>query len=157
MTRWAVALLLYAGLAMAALANDELDAAFPKDVVIVEASQFACHRFDVYLALNNRQRARGLMFVRDLPEMTGMLFVYEQDGYVSMWMKNTFIPLDMVFARRDGSVSSVARHTEPQSLRSVAAIEPVAFVLELNAGLTEKLYIDDGSRLVWEPADGLVE
>jgi uncharacterized membrane protein (UPF0127 family) len=94
------------------------------------------------------------MFVRDLPQFTGMLFVYDGSSTVSMWMKNTFIPLDMVFARRDGTVSSIVRNTEPQSLRSIASIEPVAFVLELNAGTTERLFIDESSRLVWGPANG---
>jgi uncharacterized membrane protein (UPF0127 family) len=60
----------------------------------------------------------------------------------------------MVFARRDGTVSSIVRNTEPQSLRSIASIEPVAFVLELNAGTTERLFIDESSRLVWGPANG---
>lgn len=135
-------------------ANEELDAVFGKDVLIIEASAFACHRFDVYIAANNAQRGRGLMFVRDLPQYTGMLFVYDGSSTISMWMKNTFIPLDMVFVLRDGTVSSVVRDTEPQSLRSIASIEPVAFVLELNAGTTERLFIDEDSRLVYEPANG---
>jgi uncharacterized membrane protein (UPF0127 family) len=132
-------------------AEDNLDDAFDKDVLIVEASEFACHRLDIYLALNNAQRARGLMYVRNLPATTGMLFVYEPDSRVSMWMKNTYISLDMVFAREDGTVSSVARNTEPLSLRSVASIERIRFVLELNAGMAERLRIDEDSRLVWEP------
>lgn len=134
-----------------AAGDDELDAAFGKDVLIIEASAFACHRFDIYLASNDQQRSRGLMFVRDLPASTGMLFVYDSTRVISMWMKNTFIPLDMVFARRDGTVSSVAHQTEPQSLRSVASIEPVRFVLELNAGTAKRLFIDENSRLIWEP------
>ena len=134
-----------------AAGDDELDAAFGKDVLIIEASAFACHRFDIYLASNDQQRSRGLMFVRDLPASTGMLFVYDSTRVISMWMKNTFIPLDMVFARRNGTVSSVAHQTEPQSLRSVASIEPVRFVLELNAGTAKRLFIDENSRLIWEP------
>ncbi|HEX9852471.1 MAG TPA: DUF192 domain-containing protein, partial [Woeseiaceae bacterium] len=66
----------------------------------------------------------------------------------SMWMKNTYIPLDMVFIRGDGRVSSVARNTEPLSLRSVSSTEPVNYVLELNAGVTQRLSIDAGSLLV---------
>jgi len=134
-------------------ADDSLDEAFSKDVLIIEASAHACHRFDVYLALNSSQRARGLMHVRSLPPATGMLFVYERDDYLSMWMKNTFIPLDMIFARADGSISSVVRNTEPMSLRSIASTEPVNFVLELNAGITERLFIDENSRLVLETVD----
>jgi len=135
-----------------AVANEALDAAFEKDVLIIEASEFACHRFDIYVASNNQQRARGLMHVRELPARAGMLFVYDRNDSVSMWMKNTYIPLDIVFARRDGTVSSIAHDTEPLSLRTIASIEPVAFVLELNAGTTKRLIIDENSRLVWESA-----
>jgi len=140
-------------LANSGAADEELDAAFAKDVLIIEASQYACHRFDIYLAKDDIQRSRGLMFVRELPQTTGMLFVYDRSQRVSMWMRNTYIPLDMVFARRDGTVSSIAQHTEPMSLRSVISIEAVDFVLELNAGTAERLFIDEDSRLWWEPAN----
>ena len=146
-----VSALLFAIVANAAA--DSLDEAFSKDVLIIEASAHACHRFDVYLAISNPQRARGLMHVRHLPPDTGMLFIYERSDYLSMWMKNTYIPLDMIFARLDGSISSVVRNTEPMSLRSIAATEPVSFVLELNAGITEKLFIDENSRLVLQTVD----
>jgi uncharacterized membrane protein (UPF0127 family) len=137
--------------AVTAFADDDLDDAFDKDVLLIEASEFACHRLDIYLALSNAQRARGLMHVRNLPTTTGMLFVYEPESRISMWMKNTYISLDMVFARKDGTVSSVASNTEPLSLRSVASIEPVTFVLEINAGTAERLHIDENSRLLWDP------
>jgi uncharacterized membrane protein (UPF0127 family) len=137
-----------------ACADDELDQRFGKDVLVVVASERACHRFDVFLALTPAQRARGLMFVRDLPATTGMLFVYEEAERVSMWMKNTYIPLDMVFARADGSIAWVARDTEPLSLRSIASPEPVNFVLELNAGTAARLSIDEHSYLLLEPAHG---
>ena len=154
MRRWFLFTVIAVVLAAPASANEELDAAFGKDVLIIEASALGCYRFDVYLAISREQQARGLMFVRDLPQATGMLFVYEGNRVISMWMKNTLIPLDMVFARKDGTVSSVARNTEPLSLRSVASTEPVTFVLELNAGTAEQLSIDEGSRLIWEPARG---
>jgi hypothetical protein len=77
-----------------------------------------------------------------------MLFIYRDAAMHSMWMKNTYIPLDMLFIRGDGAVSSVVRSTEPLSLRSIAANEAVSFVLELNAGVTERLHIDSGSRLI---------
>ena len=142
-------------LAAASQAQDEakllpLDEAFAKGVLIVSASDKACLRFDVYFATNNAQRARGLMFVRDMPETTGMLFIYESEDYLSMWMKNTFIPLDILFVRADGSVSSIAYNTEPQSLKSISALEPVRYVLELNAGVAEKFSIDKYSLLDWD-------
>lgn len=128
-----------------------LDAMFERDALVVVANDGARHHFDIYLATNLEQQRRGLMFVRDLPERTGMLFVYEDEASRSMWMKNTYIPLDIVFARSDGTVSSVIRDTEPQSLRSLASTEPVAFVLELNAGVSRRYDIGAGSRLIWSP------
>ena len=141
-------------LASSALAqNSDLDEAFEKDVLIIHASEHACYRLDIYLAMNNEQRARGLMHVRSLPQTTGMLFVYESDGYLSIWMKNTYIPLDIVFARADGSVSSIEYDAEPLSLRSMEALEPVRYVLELNAGVAKRLSIDRYSRLEWQPKE----
>ncbi len=141
-------------LASSALAqNSDLDEAFEKDVLIIHASEHACYRLDIYLAMNNEQRARGLMHVRSLPQTTGMLFVYESDGYLSIWMKNTYIPLDIVFARADGSVSSIEYDAEPLSLRSMQALEPVRYVLELNAGVAKRLSIDRYSRLEWQPKE----
>ena len=147
--RIAIASLAFA--AVPASANPELDEFFGKDVLIIEASEHACYRFDIYIAATDAQRSRGLMFVRDMPESTGMLFLYSGDHVASMWMKNTFISLDIVFARLDGTVINVIRNTEPQSLKSLSALEPTGFVLELNAGVTERLVIDDRSRLIWEP------
>lgn len=152
--KWIPSFVLILLIAIPAFGNEELDRRFSKDVLIIEASEHACYRFDIYVALDDVQRSRGLMFVRDLPQTTGMLFIYPGDRVASMWMKNTFIPLDIVFARPDGTVTNVIRNTEPQSLKSLASTEPVAFVLELNAGVTERLVIDERSRLVWEPANG---
>ncbi len=138
---------------LTAVAQDDLGSIFDREVLIIEASEHACYRFDIYLAVTDRQRSRGLMFVRKLPASTGMLFVYNPEDFISMWMKNTYIPLDMIFARSDGTISSIARNTEPLSLRSVASIEPVTYVLELNAGITEKLFIDTDSRLILETTE----
>ena len=134
-------------------ADEALDEAFEKDVLIIVSSETSCHRLDIYLAVNFEQQRRGLMFVRKLPETTGMLFVYDREDYRSMWMKNTYIPLDILYARADGSVSSIIRNTEPRSLKSLLSIEPVMFVLELNAGMADKLMIDENSRLIWEPGN----
>ena len=133
-----------------AIAQDDLDAAFDKDVLIVHASEHACYRIDIYIAENDAQRQRGLMHVRSLPETTGMLFIYSSEQILSIWMKNTFIPLDILFIKADGQVSSIYYDAEPQSLRSMRALEPVQYVLELNAGVAEKLSIDEHSRLEWQ-------
>lgn len=131
-----------------------LDAMFERDDLVVVSKDGSRHQFVVYLATNTDQQRRGLMFVRELPERTGMLFVYDGEATRSMWMKNTFIPLDIVFARRDGTVSSVIHDAEPLSLRSLASVEPVRFVLELNAGASRRYNISAGSRLIWSPESG---
>lgn len=136
--------------APAAFANESLDEAFDRDVLVIIASQHACYRFDVYLALTYQQQKRGLMFVRNMPDSTGMLFVYPKTDYYSMWMKNTFISLDIAFAAENGTIVNIARHTEPQSLKSIGSERQVNFVLELNAGVTDRLKIHPGSRLIIE-------
>lgn len=128
----------------------DIDEAFSKDILVIETADNGCFKFDVYIAVTNAQQQRGLMFVRYLPEWSGMLFLYQPAGIRSMWMKNTYIPLDILFARADGTVSSIESNTEPLSLKSISAIEPVGFVLELNAGTATRLGIEAGSRLVLE-------
>jgi len=124
----------------------ELDAAFGRAVITVEG-RMACHGIGVWLAVDAAQRARGLMHVRAMPDDRGMLFLYPGERRVSMWMKNTLIPLDMVFIRADDTVANVAAHTEPLSLESVYSRGPVSAVLELNAGVAARLGIEPGRRI----------
>jgi uncharacterized protein len=144
--RTAIAFSLLALLACSTSTADEgLDSAFASTSIVIQTSGTACYDFTVYLALTPKQQQRGLMHVRRLPKFTGMLFVYRHDDIRSMWMKNTFMPLDLLFIRSDGSVSSIAPMTEPLSLRSIASAEAVRYVLELNGGVAEELEIDTGS------------
>lgn len=151
MMRAGAVVLLLCLLAPPAQAQEPLGESFRSDVLVIVA-RHACYRFDIYLAVSPQQQRRGLMFVRELPEWTGMLFVYGDERSRSMWMRNTYIPLDMVFARRDGSITNIVEGTVPLSEKSVTSSEPATFVLELNAGTTGRLAIDEDSRLVWEPA-----
>jgi uncharacterized membrane protein (UPF0127 family) len=123
-----------------------LDAAFGRAAITVEG-RLACHRIEVWLALDAAQRARGLMHVSEMPDDRGMLFLYPGERRVSMWMKNTLIPLDMVFIRADGTVANVASNTEPLSLESVYSRGPVGAVLELNAGVAARLGVERGRRI----------
>jgi len=127
--------------------SDDLDSAFSQSTIVIEADEHRCYHFDVYLALTFAQQRRGLMHVRELPVRTGMLFVYDQPGIRSMWMKNTYIPLDMLFIRGDGTVESVVAHTKPLTLTSISSGQPVVYVLELNAGVTAELGIGTSSRM----------
>lgn len=112
------------------------------------------HRFDVEIADEGDERARGLMFRRDMPRRAAMLFDFEESRPVSMWMKNTLLPLDMIFAREDGTVVRVASDTTPLSTEAISSGEPVRYVVEVNAGLAASLGIARGAKLVLPDAAG---
>ena len=127
-----------------------LASGFDRGRLFIESDDGLRHEMDIYLAITANQQRQGLMFVRTMPANTGMLFVYEESAIHSMWMKNTYISLDMVFAREDGTVSSIIHNTQPLSLTPQSSIEAVTYVLELNAGTLRRLNIGHKSRIVWE-------
>jgi uncharacterized membrane protein (UPF0127 family) len=104
-------------------------------------------RFEVEVARNDADRQQGLMFRRSLAPDHGMLFDFERREPVSMWMKNTYISLDMLFIRPDGTIARVAENTEPLSTRVIPSGEPVLSVLELAAGTARRLGIKAGDRV----------
>lgn len=104
------------------------------------------HRFKVELALTAEQQATGLMYRRSLPANHGMLFPYSPSQNVAFWMKNTLIPLDMIFIRSDGTIVRIA-HAIPQSLEPVPSGEPVAAVLEIRGGRSGELGIAEGDTV----------
>lgn len=146
--RLVLAALLVATLSAQSYEPSDLDEAFDTATLVISASSKACHRFDVWIARNRDQQTRGLMFVRDLPRDAGMLFIYDTPGRRSMWMKNTYIPLDILFVRADGRITNIAADTEPLSLNSIGSSEPVNYVLELNAGVANELGIVPGDRML---------
>jgi len=110
-------------------------------------SKTGVHAFTVELATNDAERARGLMFRRELPEGRGMLFDFDQEQPVSFWMHNTYISLDMIFIRADGRILRIAENTEPMSDRLVPSGGPVRAVLEVVAGTAHKLGLAPGDRV----------
>jgi uncharacterized membrane protein (UPF0127 family) len=119
----------------------------PSEQVIVStgAAEVA---FSTELATNDEDRSIGLMHRRSLGEREAMLFYWQEQSPVSMWMRNTFIPLDMLFVDRDGTVVHVAANTVPQSLEIISAGRPVSAVMEINAGIAARFNIVPGSRLI---------
>lgn len=105
------------------------------------------HVFDVEVAITPEQRATGLMHRKELPEGRGMLFDFEGEGPVTMWMKNTYVSLDMIFIHADGRIARVAENTTPLSLAVISAGVPVKAVLEVVAGTARKLGIAPGDRV----------
>jgi uncharacterized membrane protein (UPF0127 family) len=107
------------------------------------------HRFKVDVAATPEQQQRGLMFVRSLAADRGMIFPYDPPQPVAFWMKNTLIPLDMIFIRADGTIARIAANTTPQSLDPVPSGEPVAAVLEVRGGRSAELGVREGDRVDW--------
>jgi uncharacterized membrane protein (UPF0127 family) len=117
------------------------------DETVEIAAKSGVHSFSVELAVNDEQRARGLMFRRELPEGRGMLFDFHREQPITMWMQNTYIPLDMIFIRGDGRILSIAENTEPLSTRVISSGGSVRAVLEVIAGTAKKLGIRPGDRV----------
>jgi len=104
--------------------------------------------FDVELAVTPRQHAYGLMHVASLPVDAGMLFMFEGERKRSFWMKNTLIPLDILFFDGEGRFVSAAENAVPHSLGSRLSDRPARYVLEINGGLMRDLGIGEASRLI---------
>ena len=106
------------------------------------------HQFKVEVAETQAQMTQGLMFRRSLAPDAGMLFDYKQPTMASMWMRNTLIPLDMLFVDAQGRIVSVHQRAVPQSLDVIAATAPVRAVIELNGGTAARLGIEPGDKVV---------
>jgi uncharacterized protein len=105
------------------------------------------HAFQVELADDDTSRAQGLMYRRSLAPDRGMLFDFKRVEPISMWMQNTYVSLDMLFIRPDGTIARVATNTEPLSSRTVPSGEPVLAVLEVVAGTAARLGIKAGDKV----------
>jgi len=103
---------------------------------------------DIEVAETSEQKARGLMFRTSLPDTSGMLFPYPQPQELTMWMKNTFIPLDMVFIKSDGTVHRIEVRTEPMSERVIGSKGDVTAVLELAGGAADRLGLKAGDKVL---------
>lgn len=140
---------LWSLLAMLALLNGPfagpLQAAELQPLEII--TQSGVQPFTVEVMRTDEERARGLMFRKDLPEGRGMLFDFHPEQNVTMWMKNTLIPLDMIFIKADGRILRIAENTQVESEKIIASGGPVRGVLEVIAGTAKKLGIKPGDRV----------
>lgn len=116
-------------------------------VVITTAK--GAHRFDVEVAATPQEQEKGLMFRKELPEDGGMLFPMDPPRTASFWMKDTLIPLDMLFIHTDGTIAFLQSNAEPYSRIPVSAGVPVAAVLELRGGRASELGIAQGDVVSW--------
>src|SRR6266849_634773 len=111
------------------------------------ATKTGVHVFAVELAVTDEERARGLMYRRSVPESYGMLFDFKRDQEVTMWMKNTYVSLDMIFIQSDGRIRRIAENTETESDKIIPSGGQVRAVLEVAAGTARKLGIEAGDRV----------
>lgn len=111
------------------------------------------HVLDVEIASTPEKQALGLMYRTSLPDTKGMLFPHKEPRELSMWMRNTYIPLDMVFIRADGTIHRIEARTEPLSERIISSNGPVSAVLEIAGGNAERLGLKAGDK-VRHPAFG---
>jgi uncharacterized protein len=105
-------------------------------------------KIDIEIAESSEEKSMGLMFRTALPDTQGMLFPYLPPQEITMWMRNTYIPLDMVFIRADGIIHRIEVRTEPLSEKVVASSGDVTAVLELAGGASERLGIKAGDTVV---------
>lgn len=140
--RWLAALTL---LVAVALATSD---ARPAELQTLEiATKSGVQVFSVEVATTEEEKRTGLMYRKELPDGRGMLFDFSPEQEVSMWMKNTFIPLDMIFIRADGRILRIAENTVPQSTKIISSRGPAKGVLEVIAGTAKKYGIAAGDRV----------
>lgn len=111
------------------------------------ASKSGVHAFAVEMALTPEQQARGLMYRKSLPEGRGMLFDFKEERELSFWMKNTYVSLDIIFIRGDGTILRIAANTTPLSEKMIPSGGPARAVLEVVAGTARKLGLAPGDRV----------
>lgn len=122
--------------------------AFPQSFLAIRTATGKVLNFQIWTADTPRRGAQGLMFVREMDDHAGMLFVFPDDRRISMWMKNTYLPLDMLFVAADGRINTIVARTKPLSLDVISPPAPAHAVLELKGGIAEQMGINVGDVLV---------
>ena len=144
------ALALTLAVPMAGCSQDASEAESARTIAVTITAKDRTHRFNVEVARTDAEQDKGLMFRTSLPADGGMLFPFEKPRIGSFWMKNTLIPLDMIFIRADGSIDRIAENTIPESLEPVVSGGEVSAVLELAGGTAARLGIDETAKVAWK-------
>ena len=124
----------------------EVSASMKSELSII-TSNGSKHNFLVEVARTEEEKKIGLMFRKTLAKNAGMLFLYKREALRLMWMKNTFIPLDILFIDKKGVIKRVVKRTIPHSLATISSRQSVLAVLELRGGITSSLEIKKGDRI----------
>jgi uncharacterized protein len=128
-------------------AQDYVMPALPRARVILTDAFGGKHPVDAEVAWTRDQRTRGLMWRTELAEGTGMLFIFQKDSWLSFWMKNTLIPLDMIFIRSDFTIVGIVEKAEPKTLSARAPDSESMYVLEVPSGWCEKIGLKPGLKI----------
>jgi uncharacterized membrane protein (UPF0127 family)/predicted small secreted protein len=131
-------------------AQKAISAADLNQVQLCIQSKTKTHSFIVEVAETSQQQAKGMMFRTELADDRGMLFPFVEVRMASFWMKNTVIPLDIIFVRADGVIENIGENAEPYSTAHVESTAPVAAVLELRGGLAAEMGIEAGDKVEWK-------
>ena len=135
-------------LPLAARSQTEPQPELPREKLVIVTRDGQRHEFNVEMALTSEQQMTGLMFRRSVPAGSGMLFDWGNERDMAMWMKNTLIPLDMLFINGDGTIRAIAENTVPESLAPISSHGPVRAALELAAGTAVQLDIRVGDKVL---------
>ncbi|RMG10430.1 MAG: DUF192 domain-containing protein [Deltaproteobacteria bacterium] len=123
---------------------------WPQGTVVLHTRDGRTHRVRVELALTGDEKARGLMHRESLPEGRGMLFIFPDEEVRTFWMKNTLIPLDMIFIRKDGTVAGIVHSAEPLTTTPRTVGKASKYVLEVPGGTCRAGGIDTGTTVTFE-------
>lgn len=130
--------------------QETVDAPFTKEgelAFISRGSSDTLATIDIEIADNNQKRARGLMYRHTLPENGGMLFIHDHEEVQGFWMKNTYIPLDILFVNKEKEIVTIHMNTTPMKEWSYASSEPALYVVEVNAGFTSRYSVNIGDSI----------
>jgi len=126
------------------------DVVFPESTLEIETQSGTRHTFRIELAETDPLRQRGLMFRNEMAPDAGMLFTYKRDRVISMWMANTYLPLDMLFIESNGRISRIVENAIPLSRESISSRKRARGILELNAGTARRLGLSVGDKVIHE-------
>ena len=140
---------------MDVISRDEVRPTLPRARVLLKDGQGGVHPVDVEVAATPESRTRGLMWRKELPAGQGMLFVFAEEEVQSFWMRNTLIPLDMLFIDSAGKIVGIVENAQPRTLTSRSVGLPGRYVLEVPGGWTQKVGVTKGSTVEFEGLSGI--
>jgi uncharacterized membrane protein (UPF0127 family) len=144
----AAGLLIVASAALAQSAPPEPLSAFPQSLLAIRTSGGKVVNFKIWEADTPKREEQGMMFIREMDEHTGMLFMFPENKPVSMWMKNTYVSLDLLFLNAQGKIDYIAEKATPRSEAIIGPPTPEFAVLELKGGVCERFGIKVGDKVL---------